>query len=99
MAKPIYKLFMMKFTEAWYQLSDDEQNRLFAKQQEGMANAGVKNIIGAESAWSSEECQFFGVHEYPDFEALENHNNALIDMQWFRYVDSKVILGKEWEGS
>ena len=31
MAQPIYKFFMARFSEAWYQLSEEEQNSLVAK--------------------------------------------------------------------
>ena len=31
MSKPIYKFFMARFTEAWHQLSEEEQKSLAAK--------------------------------------------------------------------
>jgi hypothetical protein len=47
MAQPIYKLFLAKPTEAWYryQLSQDEQNQLFAKLDEAFKKAGGKRIV------------------------------------------------------
>ena len=36
MAQPIYKLFMGRFLEAWYQLSQEEQNSLVAKLNEAL---------------------------------------------------------------
>lgn len=97
MAKPIYQLFIAKFTESWYQLSKEEQDQVLAKQNESFEKSGAKTIVFAESAWSNEEWQFFGVHEFSDVEALQEHTNDLIEIQWFRYIDSKVILGKEYE--
>jgi len=35
MAQPIYKLFMGRFLEAWYQLSQEEQNSLVAFRRRG----------------------------------------------------------------
>ena len=99
MAKPIYQLFMMRFSEAWYQLSKEEQDHLLAKQEESSNKTGAKNVVFAESVWSNEEWQFFGVNEYPDLESLQEHTKDLVEIQWFRYIESKVILGKEWEQS
>ena len=36
MPQPIYKLFMGRFSEAWYQLSKEEQNSLLAKLNEAL---------------------------------------------------------------
>jgi len=96
MGKTIYQLFTARFTEAWYQLSKEEQDRIVAKQAESSAKVGAKNIVFADSVWSNEKWQFFGVNEYPNLEALQEHTNDLIDIQWFRYLDSKVILGQEY---
>lgn len=97
MAKTIYKLFMANPTEAWYQLTKEEQDSLFAKINENFDNVGGKSILIANTSWSSEEWLFFGVEEYPDFGALEKHAKTLNDLNWFRYLDSKVILGTKWE--
>ena len=99
MAKTIYQLFTARFTEAWYQLSKEEQDQVLAKQAESSEKVGTKNIVFAESVWSNEEWQFFGVNEYPSLEALQEHTNDLVEIEWFRYIDSKVILGKEFEQS
>ena len=86
-------------TEAWYQLSKEEQDHLMARQGESFEKTGGKTIAFADSAWSNEEWMFFGVHEYPDLESLQEHTKRLEEIQWFRYVTSKVILGTEWEQS
>ncbi len=36
MAQPIYKIFMGRFLEAWYQLSKEEQNNLIANLNEAL---------------------------------------------------------------
>ena len=98
MAETIYQLFVMKPAEAWYQLSKEEQERLLAKQNESLEKSGGKYIVFAESTWSNEEWMYFGVHQYPNCEALQEHTKRLEEHQWFRYIISKVILGTEWAG-
>jgi hypothetical protein len=97
MAKTIYKLFMMKPSEAWFQLSREEQESLFEKVGESLKNSGGKTIISADSSWSSREWMFFGVQEYPDIESLQKHAKDLMELNWFRYGEGKVILGTEIE--
>jgi hypothetical protein len=36
----IYKVFMARFPEAWYQLSEEEQNSFKAKMGEALEKAG-----------------------------------------------------------
>jgi hypothetical protein len=42
MAQPIYKLFMGRFSEAWYRLSEEEQKSLIAKLDEALETVGVR---------------------------------------------------------
>ena len=97
MAETIYQLFVMRPTEAWYQLSKEEREKLLAKQAESSEKAGAKNIVFADAAWSNEEWMYFGVNQYPDLKALQEHTQRLDENQWFRFVKSKVILGTAWE--
>jgi NAD(P)H-dependent flavin oxidoreductase YrpB (nitropropane dioxygenase family) len=97
MAGPIYKLWMLKFTEAWYQLSEEEQNNRLAKIEETLQKAGGKRIITCSSAWSSEEWQGFGVEDFPDIEAVQKHTEALMELDHYRYMESKSLLGTQWE--
>ena len=97
MAKKIYQLFLMGFNEAGYQLTQEEQDALLAKERESSEKAGARNIVFCEATWSNEEWQYFGVNEYPDVEALQEHTKRLEEVQWFRYVTSRVILGTESE--
>jgi hypothetical protein len=99
MAKTIYKLFAAKPTEAWYQLSNEERDALMKKNVESIENAGGKTILTADCSWSSEEWLFFGIEEYPDLESEQKHVENLIGFNWFRYLNSKVILGTKWESS
>ena len=96
MSNPVYQLFTARFTEAWYQLSQEERDQVLAKQAESFQKAGGKTLAFAESVWSNEKWQFFGVNEFPDLDALQEHTARLIEVEWFRYLDSHVILGKEY---
>jgi hypothetical protein len=98
-AGPIYKLYMGKMTEAWYQLSEEEQESLLAKVEEARRRVGGKTVVAGSSAWSSEHCEWFGVEEFPDIEAVQKHAQELIEMDWYRHIDSMSVLGTEWEPS
>jgi hypothetical protein len=51
MAEPIYKLFMGRCSEAWYQLSKEDQNDLIAKLNETLEKVGGKRPILCDSSW------------------------------------------------
>ena len=99
MAKTIYKLYMLNSTEAWYQLSSEEQASIMQKSQEDLEKVGGKTIVLADCAWSSEKYLIFAVEEYPDIEAEQKHAKFISEMGWFRYSDTKVMLGTKWEFS
>jgi hypothetical protein len=44
--------------------------------------------------WSNEEWQFIGIEEWPNLEAIEKRAKfEKEELQTFRYVESKTILG------
>ena len=47
MAEPIYKFFMGRFLEPWYQLSKEEQDSLQAKLRDAKKNSAVHNQLYA----------------------------------------------------
>ena len=53
MAEPIYKVFMARFSEAWYQLSEEERKSLVAKFDEALEKAGGKRLMMCGTNWSS----------------------------------------------
>ena len=99
MAQAIYHLFLAKPTEAWYQLSQEEQDKLFAKVDEARAQAGGKVIVICDSRWASEQWAFWGVEQFPDIEAVQKHKQLLNTLNWFRYVESMTFLGTEAQPS
>jgi hypothetical protein len=93
MKQTIYKLFLGKMEEAWYQLSPEEQHALLAKVDQALEQVGGKRIIQCDPTWSTEQWHFWGVEEFPDIDAVMQHTKLLADLKWERYVDTMTVLG------
>jgi hypothetical protein len=94
MSKTVYLLVLGKgWTEAWYQLSKEEQDDLWAKVMEVEKRAGSKWHILCNSRWADEEIYDWGVIEYPDMEAYQEKVKELEKLDWWRYFSAKTILG------
>jgi hypothetical protein len=89
MATPIYVFTAAKMAEAWYQLSQQERDDLWAKVRANRDKIGIKNIICCDASWSS-AWEFFLVDEYSDIDALHQHTELDNALQWFRYVGERV---------
>ena len=98
MPKPVYLLVIGKgFTEAWYQLSKEEQDTLWSKVDAVDKGAGGKWVIICNSRWADEEIYDWGVLEYPDMEAYQKKVAELEKLDWWRYFSAKTILGTKME--
>ena len=97
MAGPIYKLWMYKPTEAWYQLSEQEQKDAVARLQAAYEKVGGQQTIACKSRWSAEQWHAFGLDQFPDIEAVHNFHALLDEHDHFRYVESVSMLGTKWE--
>ena len=95
MAQHIYKLWQGRFTEAWYQLPEQEQQRLLGQVMEALNSTGGRELVVCDAAWSNERWPVFGVEEYPELEAVQRHEQLLTDLNWARYIDSRTTLGTE----
>ena len=71
MVQQIYKVFMVRFLEAWYQLSKEEQNNLIAKVNEALGKVGGKRPLLCNSSWSSDQWSFAGYEVFPNIEAVQ----------------------------
>jgi hypothetical protein len=95
--KPIYKLFLMKPKEAWYRLSKEEQQALVKQDTElseqRTKELGGRNILTCDCFWSTEDWLLFGVEEYPDIESVKASTASFRKMGWFKYFESRIILG------
>lgn len=98
MSTPVYLLVLAQgYTEAWYQLSEEEQKNLWAKVGEIDKRAGAKFHVFCNARWADENLLAWGVIEYPSMEALEQKVKELDAMNWWRYVSVKTILGTKME--
>jgi hypothetical protein len=95
MAQSIYKLWQGRPTEAWHQLSQEDQQRLLGKVMEALDTAGGKELVICDAAWSNERWPVFGLEEFPDIEAVQRHEQLLTDLNWARYIESRTTLGTE----
>ena len=95
MAQSIYKLWQGRMTEAWHQLSQQEQQRLLSQVMDALNTVGGRELVICDAAWSSERWPIFGVEEFPDLEAVQRHEQMLTDLNWLRYIESRTTLGAE----
>jgi len=94
MSAPVYLLVLGKgFTEAWYQLSKEERDGLWAKVVEIDKRAGITPHISCNSRWADEEIMLWGVAEYPSMEAYQQKVAELEAIEWWRYFSGRTILG------
>ena len=100
MASPVYLLVLGKgYTEAWYHLSKEEQDELWAKVVEIERRAGSNWQILCDSRWADEGIFDWGVLEYPDIEAYQLKVAELEKLDFWRYWSSKTILGTKMDPS
>jgi hypothetical protein len=95
MAQPIYKLWFMRYKEAWYKLTPAERDQLMAKDQESLKEAGAESIVMCVSGTFNEQWLGWGVEKYPSLEAMQKHTMRLFEIDWFEYIESKTCLGTE----
>ena len=94
MSEPVYMLVIgYGWTEAWYQLSKEEQEDLWSKVAEVGTRAGEKWVIACNSRWADESIYDWGVLEYPSMEAYQQKVKELENLNFYRYWSSKTILG------
>ena len=98
MSTPILLLILGQgFKEAWYQLSEEEQENLWKRAQEIDRKAGAVWRILCDSRWDDESVANWGVIEYPDIDAYREKVAELEKIDWWRYWSCKTILGTEMD--
>ena len=95
MEQPIYKVWLMKYKDAWYKLSPEEQKNHLAKIEESLKKVGAELLMMRVSVWASEEWLAWGVEKYPNLEAVQQHSLTLYAMNHFQYIESTSYLGVE----
>ena len=69
MAGPVYKMFRARGKEAWFALSQEEQDGLTTQVIDGLKQAGGKKVLFCNSTWNSERAWAWvvglgGVHDW-----------------------------------
>jgi hypothetical protein len=95
MAQPVYKLWMAKFTPAWYDLTKEEQDKHTAKEAETMKQAGGEVLMMRVCVWASEEWDAWGVEKFPSIEAAQQYAMALFNLGHYKYTSAKSYLGMD----
>lgn len=95
MSQPIYKVWFMKYKDAWYKLTPEEQKKLMEKEAENAKEVGLELVMICMSVWASEEWMAWGVEKYPSIEAVQKRAQGLFNLNWFEYVESQTCLGIE----
>jgi len=95
MAQPVYKVWMMKYKDAWYRLSKAEQDEYSAKMAAALKQVGGELVMMRVSLWSSENWLGWGVEKFPSIEAVQQHALLLFNMNHFQYIESSSYLGVE----
>jgi len=94
MSQKVYKLWRIKrWTEAWLQLSKEEQDKIFDQVVKSLESVSGKSPIRCTSYWANEACLAWGVNAYPDLDAALMDGENLRKMDWGRYLETETILG------
>lgn len=95
MSQPVYKLFLFNYTEAWYQLSPEEQQKHNEFIEQTLKQVGGERVVICVSL--TEEWAVWGVEKFPSLEALEKQAALLYTQNHYRYVKSVTYLGIDYD--
>ncbi len=100
MAEPVYKHWLLeKWTDAWYQLSQEEQRRLLDRIASTLEQVGGKSLMLCQATWAGDQYVAFGLEEYPSIEAVQKHEELIAEIGWPRYRQARSVLGTKWPGT
>lgn len=97
MPQTFYKLVLVRgFTEAYYQLSDEDKATLWQRVGDAISKAGGKMATPYYNCrWANDSYLMFFTMEYPSIEAAMADTTGVEEAQLFRYMNSETILGVE----
>jgi hypothetical protein len=94
MSATVYKLVIFKgYKEAWYQLSKEDQDRVWAEVEAADKQAGGEIVLFCDSRWADEAVAGWGVVRYSSIEGVQHF--AAQDLEWWRYAVTETFLGTE----
>ena len=99
MSKKIYKLCLIRgYTEAYFQLSEEEKKKLWERVFRAVEKAGGKMATPYYNCrWSTDKYRTFFTMEYPNVESAIEDTSSVEKVDLFRYMISETILGIEEE--
>ena len=97
MSQKIHKLCLIRgYTEAFYQLSEEEKGKLWDQVFKIIEDAGAKLTTPYYNCrWSNDKYQTFFIMEYPNTESAIMDTTGVEEAELFRYMVSETILGIE----
>ncbi|HVP21609.1 MAG TPA: hypothetical protein VMS73_07075 [Anaerolineaceae bacterium] len=95
MAQPVYKVWMMKYKDAFYKLSKDEQDKLGTAVDAALKQVGGERLMTQMCVWSTEKWLAWGVEKFPSIEAVQQYAMLLFNLNHFEYIESDSFLGVE----
>src|SRR5574338_1436705 len=81
MAIPIYRLYLIKPHLEVYLVSEQQRSDMIGRAAQSLREAGGRSLL-ALNIWSDGQYPIGGVEEYPDLQALREHNMRLRGMLW-----------------
>ena len=95
--KTVIKVYFMKPKASWWELTKEQKQELHGKVREAdqalFKKYNVKSLFVCDSFWSTEDWLAFGAEEYPSIEAAQECTLALGKLEFFRYIESRVVFG------
>lgn len=97
MSKKLYKLCLIRgYTEAYYQLSEEEKKQLWDQVTQAIEKAGAQMATPYYNCrWSNDKYLAFFTMEYPNIESAMMDTAGVEKAGLFRYIVSETILGVE----
>ena len=97
MSTPIHMLYLIKRKQAWYALSDEARGEIGAQTVDATTRAGGKRLLLCDATWSSGECEFFEITEFPDLAAAQKRIELYEKVELFRYYEIITVIGTQME--
>ena len=85
----------MKYTDAWYRLSKEEQDKHTTALADALKQVGGEQLMVRVSVWCSEKWLGWGVEKFPSIEAVQQHTLLLFNLNHFQYFETDSYLGIE----
>jgi hypothetical protein len=92
----IYTLYLAKFAEGWYQLSEAEQQQQFDHLRQLQETLEIKPLVTCNAPRGNDQCEVWGVEECPSLTTAKQYISRLEAMGWFRYLDRMNFLSPAW---